>query len=76
MMFYPMAYRFILGVLIFSVVLAFVWAIRGSRKNRQETHLRKKGEPDRDMLNFLQTLYAEGEIDKAEYEARKKNLAA
>jgi len=69
---YPIVYRCILGLLLFLAIVAFVWALRGNRKKS----LHEKGKLDPDMLSFLQTLYAEGEIDKEEFEARKKNLAA
>ena len=73
---YPIIYRCILGLLLLSAIAAFVWALRGSRKHLRKKHSKEKGNLDRDMLNFLQALYAEGQIDKEEYEARKRDLAA
>ncbi|MFQ5597208.1 MAG: SHOCT domain-containing protein [Nitrospiria bacterium] len=76
MILYLILYRCILIFLFLSAILAFFWAIQGYRKDIRKQNIRKKGSIDHDMLRFLQALYAEGEIDKEEYEARKKNLAA
>ncbi len=76
MVLFPVIYQSILGLLFLSATVAFVWAIQGSRKNREAKNLRKKERLDHDMLDFLQSLYAEGQIDKDEYESRKRDLAA
>lgn len=70
-------YGVILGILVVALLaIGAVWAIRrGGIRGR--VHISKKSAPNQlEAFNILKGQYARGEIDKEEYERRKKQLAA
>lgn len=69
-------YKMILGGLIALLIVATIWAIRGTGKVTPQHHSVETPLPEDDPMLYLQELYAKGEINKEEYEARKKHLAA
>jgi len=69
-------YKVILGILIALLIVTTVWAIHGSRKMFPRHRSGERLPQNDDPMFYLQELYARGEIDKEEYEARKKQLAA
>jgi putative membrane protein len=61
------------GIMMFLfwavVILFFVWVVRevSGRNNRDKTH-------SKSALDILRERYAKGEIDKKEFEEKKKDL--
>ena len=51
-----------------AVILFIVWAVKGSRENDSGKSQSKSA------MDILQNRYAKGEIDKKEFEEKKKDL--
>ncbi len=63
-----MAWWWIIGLII---IIAVVWVVvRGLNKNNVPANQT----PGKSALDILKERYAKGEIDKTEYEERKKDL--
>lgn len=63
-----MGWWWIIGLII---VIAVVWmVVKGMNKNNQSTNQRT----GKTALDILKERYASGEIDKEEFEERKRNL--
>jgi uncharacterized membrane protein len=69
-------YKTILGALIALLIVTTIWAILGARKVAPKQPSGQSRIPEDDPILYLQELYAKGEINKEEYEARKKHFAA
>ena len=65
-----------IGMLLFwgVIVVAVIWLVAGLLPRTNQT-CRPEGQPD-DALEILKKRYARGEIDKAEFEAKRRDLKA
>ena len=70
MLFMPVLGIIILGLVIWAVVAAFHESGDSNETNHSDRSFHKEDSP----IDILKKRYARGEIDKEEYEAKKKDL--
>lgn len=64
--------------LLALLIMGIIWAIRAVRGSSGRYHASEsaKGSQEDAVLKILKERYARGEIDRKEYEERKRDLAA
>lgn len=58
----------------FAIIFFIIWLIRGGRSHFH--HEWMGGGKNKDALDILRERYAKGEINKEEFEAKKKDLSS
>lgn len=63
---------FMMLLLWAGIILLLVWVVRGFRRGESGTH--DQARTNNKALDILKERYAKGDIEKEEYEAKRKDL--